>query len=79
MLKFETADIEQIITKMIKDVKLLEMYGLMDYSLLFVISYNPKYVSDNEHLFVADESGELVKPLKLKDEKKFASPMVMYN
>jgi len=51
---------------MIKDVKLLEMYGLMDYSLLFVISYNPKYVRDNEHLFVSDNYGMLEKPLRLK-------------
>lgn len=39
-------------------------YNLMDYSLLFVVQFNEKYVEKNEHEFVHDESGNLVRPLK---------------
>lgn len=78
-MKLEAPDIKQILTKLIKDVKILEIYGLMDYSLLFVVSYSPTYIDQNRHLFVSDKLGKLVKPLKLKHEMNFASPMVLYN
>ena len=49
------------------DVDFLQLYSLMDYSLLLVISYNEKYVEKNRHLFEQDEvTGELVKPYREK-------------
>ena len=35
----------------------------MDYSLLFVIEYNPKYAAKYPHLFKSDANGEFIKPL----------------
>jgi hypothetical protein len=52
------------------DLKMLELYNLMDYSLLFVISFNPVYVRKFKNQFISDENGELIKPYKLIDEDK---------
>lgn len=50
---------------MAKDLKMLEIYNLMDYSLLFVVSFNPAYVNKFKEQFISDENGELIKPYKL--------------
>ena len=44
ILKFTQEDIDQIFKQMALDLKMLEMHNLMDYSLLFVVSFNPAYV-----------------------------------
>mmetsp|Transcript_991 Transcript_991/g.1185 ORF Transcript_991/g.1185 Transcript_991/m.1185 type:complete len:331 (+) Transcript_991:750-1742(+) len=45
ILKFDKADQNAILAEMFRSVTLLNMHNLMDYSLLFCVSYNPKYVS----------------------------------
>lgn len=40
---------------MMQDVVVLSNFGLMDYSLLFVVSYNPKYVNLNPEKFTNKE------------------------
>lgn len=55
------------------DLQILELHRLMDYSLLFVISFNPRFVNKFKHLFVKDENGsngELLKPYRLIDEER---------
>jgi hypothetical protein len=38
-----------------KDISLLNHFNLMDYSLLFVIEYNPEYVKENPFEFLHEE------------------------
>jgi len=52
------------------DVSLLSHFNLMDYSLLFVVAYNPEYVQHNKDDFEVDEKGELSKPYRLSKKKK---------
>jgi len=72
-LKFAHEDIDKIFEQMALDLKMLEIYNLMDYSLLFVISFNPAYVNKFKDQFEKKENGEigeLVKPYKLCDEER---------
>ena len=49
---------------MMRDLVLLSNFGLMDYSLLTVVAFNPKYVEANPHKFDGHEKG----PITLKPE-----------
>ena len=49
---FQTEDITQIMNQIGKDISLLNHFNLMDYSLLFVIEYNPEYVKENPFEFL---------------------------
>jgi hypothetical protein len=51
ILKFDSKDKEKIIDRMALDVSLLSHFNLMDYSLLFIIAYNPKFIEHNKDLF----------------------------
>lgn len=55
---------------MLQDVTLLADFNLMDYSLLFVIEFNPKYVEKNIDKFKTNEDGSLLKPPQLKEKNK---------
>ena len=57
------------------DLKMLEMFNLMDYSLLFVISFNPDYIEKFKDEFIEDKDGELLKPYKLCNPDKTADEM----
>ena len=46
-----------------KDISLLNHFNLMDYSLLFVIEYNPEYVKENPFEFLHEEE-VIVKPIQ---------------
>ena len=50
------------------DVTLLANFNLMDYSLLFVIEFNPKYVERNPEKFKTNADGTHVLPLQLKEK-----------
>lgn len=50
-LKFGARQTKEILEKMMKDVVLLSNFGLMDYSLLFVVAFNKDYVARNGHEF----------------------------
>ena len=50
-LKFQEQDIKKIIDRMEYDISLLQSFNLMDYSLLFVVAYNPEYVKLNKNDF----------------------------
>lgn len=58
-----------IIKQMAIDVSFLSQFDLMDYSLLFVIAFNPEYIKKYPEKFQkaknGEESGELAKPYKL--------------
>lgn len=47
-----------------RDITLLSQFNLMDYSLLFVIEYNPKFAEQNMHLFKKNKEGKLLMPLQ---------------
>lgn len=70
VLKFAHEDIDKIFEQMALDLKMLEIYNLMDYSLLFVISFNPAYVNKFQDQFEKTKDNELVKPYKLCDEER---------
>jgi hypothetical protein len=55
------------------DLKMLEMYNLMDYSLLFTVSFNPDFIHHFKSHFIEAEDGELVKPYRLKEPEKYSS------
>jgi len=65
-LKFSKNDKDEILEKLRKDVTLLSQFNLMDYSLLFVIAFNPNYVNEYPEHFEADENHIHVTPYKLK-------------
>lgn len=44
LMKFSASDAKIIMRKIAQDVGLLSQFNLMDYSLLFCISFNPRYV-----------------------------------
>ena len=48
---------------MTMDILLLAQFNLMDYSMLFVIEYNPKYAEKFPYLYKRDDSGDLIYPL----------------
>ena len=52
------------------DLKMLEMYNLMDYSLLFTVSFNPDFIHHFKSSFKEIENSELLKPYKLKEPEK---------
>lgn len=52
------------------DLKMLEIYNLMDYSLLFTVSFNPDFIKKFKDRFIETENGELLKPYKLKEQEK---------
>mmetsp|Transcript_8448 Transcript_8448/g.12892 ORF Transcript_8448/g.12892 Transcript_8448/m.12892 type:complete len:139 (+) Transcript_8448:2986-3402(+) len=53
-----------------RDISLLRHFNLMDYSLLFIIEYNPKYVEYFPEQFVHDNNGKLKYPVEEKITKK---------
>tara|TARA_B110000285_G_C15054626_1_gene578855 strand:+ start:748 stop:993 length:246 start_codon:yes stop_codon:yes gene_type:complete len=59
-LKFQENDIKMIVDRMEYDLSLLQSFNLMDYSLLFVVAYNPKFVEANHDLFELGKKGEWV-------------------
>ena len=61
-LLFQQDDIDHIIKQMSLDISLLSHFNLMDYSLLFVIEYNPAYVDLFPHEFERSSSGP-IKPI----------------
>lgn len=44
LIKFHSTEIKGILKRMARDLNVLSKLNLMDYSLLFCISFNPKYV-----------------------------------
>jgi len=60
-LRFDNKDIPKIMKQMGLDISLLQYFNLMDYSLLFVIEINPKYIEffPNEFEQVHDDEGKL--------------------
>jgi hypothetical protein len=73
VMKLERDVVRSVSDTLMKDSVLLSNFGLMDYSLLFVISFNPLFVQNNLDMFedIVTEDGmtleEKVKPYKLKD------------
>ena len=47
-----------------RDISLLSHFNLMDYSLLFVIEYNPEYVKRYPSEFAHDSEGKLLLPVR---------------
>ena len=70
ILKFDKETQIKVMKQMSSDVRLLNRFGLMDYSLLFVIAFNPNYVKKFPEQF-EQENGVLVKPYKLVKKEKF--------
>ena len=62
-LLFQQDDIEHIRKQMSLDISLLCHFNLMDYSLLFVIEYNPAYVQLYPSEFQRTADGQLIKPI----------------
>ena len=71
-LKFSSHDREEIIHQMAFDASLLSLFNLMDYSLLFVVAYNPRFVERNGDLFEKDNNGafRLIKPERTAGNSK---------
>jgi hypothetical protein len=63
-LLFQTNQISKIMKQIGHDVSLLSHFNLMDYSLLFVIEYNPEYVRKYPMEFEHDKEGELILPVR---------------
>jgi hypothetical protein len=51
------------------DISLLCHFNLMDYSLLFVIEYNPEYVKRNPTEFERDRGGDFIYPIRPTKKK----------
>ena len=45
------------------DICLLREFNLMDYSLLFVIEYNPVYIKQYPHEYLRDSQGNVQYPV----------------
>lgn len=60
-MRFDNKDIPKIMKQMGLDISLLQYFNLMDYSLLFVIEINPKYIEffPSEFEGVHDDEGKL--------------------
>lgn len=52
VMKFHRATAKRVAKQLMRDVVLLSNFGLMDYSLLFVVSFNPKYVQKHSERFL---------------------------
>jgi hypothetical protein len=63
-LLYPEDDIKRVMKQMGLDISLLCHFNLMDYSLLFVIEYNPEYVKRYPHQFEHDLGGDLVYPVR---------------
>ena len=50
-------DVQQILDQMAKDISLVSQFNLMDYSLLFTVAFNPKYIDDNKEQFYQNHKG----------------------
>lgn len=61
---FSDEDIQAITRQMAYDIILLSQFNLMDYSLLFVIEYNPRYAQEYPYLYKRSEFNDLVYPLE---------------
>jgi 1-phosphatidylinositol-4-phosphate 5-kinase len=70
-IRFHEKDIDKIMDQMGMDITLLKQFNLMDYSLLFVIEYNPKFAIKNPHFFKHDSNGELSYPLTPSKEHMY--------
>jgi len=62
VLKFSKTDLSQIVVKLRRDAVLLQEFNLMDYSMLFVIAFNPNYVREYPEKFECDHKGNLIEP-----------------
>lgn len=51
-MKFTKDCAKKVAKQLMADVVILSNFGLMDYSLLFVISFNPKYVDKHSEDFL---------------------------
>lgn len=56
-LQFRDQDRSKIIEQLGLDITLLQQFNLMDYSLLFVIEYNPAYAEMHPHLYKREDGG----------------------
>lgn len=61
------SDRELILKNMSIDVDFLQLYDVMDYSLLLVVAYNEKYVEKHKDDFEQDDDGNLIKPYREKN------------
>ena len=55
---------------MARDLNILSKLNLMDYSLLFCVSFNPNYVKKYPDLFESNSKGELLKPYRLWNKER---------
>lgn len=80
---FRKEDINNIITQLGRDITLLSQFNLMDYSLLFVIEYNPAFAEKNLDLFKREPDGEhkFIYPLQPTAEhmEKLMSKTLKFN
>lgn len=77
VMKMNKYSAKRLSRQLFKDVVLLNTFGLMDYSLLFVIAFNPKYVKlhpdkfahigDDEEGVLVENMNEIKKPYNLKE------------
>lgn len=70
LVKFSPKQRRHIMTKIAQGVGLLSQFNLMDYSLLFCVSFNPRYIEMYPDKFVREADGELVKPYELVKKEK---------
>ena len=62
---FDNKDISKALNQMGLDICLLKHFNLMDYSLLFVIEWNPKYIELYPSEFERNKEGKVLFPIKL--------------
>ena len=63
-LQFQNSQIPGIMKQLGRDIVLLSHFNLMDYSLLFVIEYNPVYVKKYPSEFAHNSEGKLILPVR---------------
>ena len=69
LIKFNQTEIKGVLKRMARDLNVLSKLNLMDYSMLFCISFNPKYVELYQDQFDTDRFGALLKPYRLKQKE----------
>lgn len=70
VMKFHRATAKRVAKQLMRDVVLLSNFGLMDYSLLFVVSFNPKYVEKHRDRFMERTHEEIDVTLYKQEQRK---------
>ena len=58
-LRFQKADMRNICTRILEDIKFMAEHNLMDYSLLLITEKNPDFIDDSSNGSACDKNSQI--------------------